>query len=104
MEGDGFPGSPYTSTADDDGSWSITLANDTLPDAEGPYSLELCSSTSGSGGARSGCLEADNVYFGDVILCSGQSNMERDVDYVYNSTAEVRWLSIQRFEGQQSPC
>ena len=88
LEGDGFPGSPYTTTTGDDGVWSIALANDTLAHGEGPYNLSLCASSTGTTSSR--CVTADDVYFGDVILCSGQSNMERDTSYIWNGTAEIQ--------------
>jgi len=56
---------PYTATADADGRWRINL-NPTA--AGGPYTLTLRGDKGNSA--------IGNVMFGDVYLCSGQSNME----------------------------
>jgi hypothetical protein len=82
----GFPGSPYTATADSSGEWFIALKADDSTDeaaAGGPYTLTLTGSKGGSP------VVAKDAVFGDVYLCTGQSNMEKTVSYSFNGTAEV---------------
>lgn len=83
----GFPGSPYTATADISGKWSIALKSDstvaTANAAGGSYTLTLTGSKGGSP------VVAKDVVFGDVYLCTGQSNMEKTVSYTFNGTAEI---------------
>lgn len=40
-------------------------------------------------GSESGAKSIKNVLFGDVFLCSGQSNMEFSVNGAFNATAEI---------------
>ena len=79
----GFPGSPYTATTTSSGEWAIALKPDSASTAAGPFTLTLTGSKSGSPVVASGVL------FGDVYLCTGQSNMEKTVSYMFNGTAEV---------------
>lgn len=59
--------SPYTTTTDANGKWSITLPP---LKAGGPYTLQIND------------IELKNILIGDVWLCSGQSNMELPVGRV----------------------
>lgn len=68
-----------STTVQDDGSWVINL-----PPREasaGPHTITLASSMS--------TVSIKNVAFGDVFLCSGQSNMEFAVAGAFNSDAEI---------------
>lgn len=60
-----FNGKKYSTTSGSDSHWSVRL--DPTP-AGGPYTISV---DTGSGAAT----QLTNVLFGDVILCSGQSNM-----------------------------
>ena len=80
----GLPGGKQMTEADGDGAWALEIYRDRGMDPEaaaGPYDLTLA--------AGDEQLFARDVYFGDVFLCSGQSNMERTVDYIINATAEL---------------
>ena len=59
-----FLGSTYTTSADDNGEWSIVL--DSL-ESGGPYSMHIDASNS---------ITINDILVGDVWICSGQSNME----------------------------
>ncbi len=72
-----FGGGQRTLRAADDGYWSVPIRP---RGAGGPYSLEV--SSAGQTETRS------NLMFGDVWLCSGQSNMEFPVNGVNNAAAE----------------
>jgi len=77
-----------STTVQDDGSWIMNL-----PPREasaGPHTLTF----SGSGSTSAVTLK--NVAFGDVFLCSGQSNMEFAVKGAFNSDAEIVNSSIIR--------
>lgn len=65
-----FSQKDYTATADKNGNWSILLPPQP---AGGPHHMTI------SGSNR---IEINNVLFGDVWLCSGQSNMELTMDRV----------------------
>ena len=58
------PVSTTTAVADADGNWQVKLPAMT---AGGPYTLRI---------EGSNTLELTNVLFGEVWVCSGQSNME----------------------------
>ena len=60
-----FGGNTETTTADGSGNWSVTLP---AMSAGGPYSMVI----RGEGGVYK---SYDNVYVGEVWVCSGQSNM-----------------------------
>jgi len=75
-----FNGKKYQTTSGSDSSYSFAL--DPTP-AGGPYTITLAS-TAGDVATLS------NVMFGDVWLCSGQSNMQMTVDSVFNWTQEVQ--------------
>ena len=59
-----WDGKAYSTTADKDGSWRLSLPT---PEAGGPYTLTI------SDGEE---LTLENVMVGELWLCSGQSNME----------------------------
>jgi len=60
-----FLGKTYRATADLSGAWRLSLDSNACG---GPYAMEIA-----DGAER---LLLDDVYVGDVWLCSGQSNME----------------------------
>uniref|UniRef100_A0A6B2L341 Sialate O-acetylesterase domain-containing protein n=1 Tax=Arcella intermedia TaxID=1963864 RepID=A0A6B2L341_9EUKA len=74
-----FNGQTYTSTADSTGQWSSYLP---ATPAGGPYTIKISSSA-----GQSALLE--DVLFGDVYVCGGQSNMQMTVHSVFNATAEI---------------
>lgn len=57
-------GSAYSSTSDETGKWTIIIPPQ---NAGGPYQINI--------EAGSDLLQYEDIYFGDVWLCSGQSNM-----------------------------
>ncbi len=71
-------GQEKNATADTDGNWNIRL--DPLKPG-GPYKLEAKTNSGQS-------LVIDNVLFGDVWLCSGQSNMEFKLSGAMNASEE----------------
>ncbi|MCE2401406.1 9-O-acetylesterase [Candidatus Poribacteria bacterium] len=66
-----------TTTADADGNWRIDLP---AMKAGGPYTLQVTGSNT---------LELTNVLFGEVWVCSGQSNMQWTVNASKDSAAEI---------------
>ena len=101
----GFPGVPYAATADASGAWSIQLKPDVASAATealaGQFTLTLSGAT---GGAK---VVATNVVFGDVYLCTGQSNMEKTVSYTWNGTAEIalaKHPQMRLFQRQSVAC
>jgi sialate O-acetylesterase len=67
-----FPDKEYKAQADAGGKWLVLLDSHS---PGGPYSMEI----SAVGDTASGTPEAiliKDIYYGDVWLCSGQSNME----------------------------
>jgi sialate O-acetylesterase len=65
-------------TSDAQGRWEIRTAP---TPAGGPYTLTVAA------GAQT--ITAKNVLFGDVWVCSGQSNMEMGIGAVNNAAAEI---------------
>jgi len=63
-----FKGKKYNTTTAQDGKWSIQLPSQK---AGGPYEMTLKASNT---------VLLKNILFGDVWLCSGQSNMELPMD------------------------
>ncbi|XP_064612448.1 sialate O-acetylesterase-like [Liolophura sinensis] len=63
---------------DKGGVWQVKLPAITHP---GPYVITASS--------PSGTIQLHDVVFGDVWICSGQSNMQFTVSMAYNSTAEI---------------
>ena len=99
-----FPGSPYQITADSRGAWTINWDGGNEDTSEGPYQLRL--SALDHSGALVNSIVAQDVWLGDVYLCSGQSNMERDVSYIDNSTAELANADqprIRLFQNDKTP-
>jgi len=72
-------GKSFDSTEDAEGYWRLELAP--MP-AGGPYTITL-NTTSGTS------TVLDDVLFGDVFFCGGQSNMQMTVDLAFNGTAEI---------------
>lgn len=73
-------GQTHTATAGSDGSWLATLNPVGVSSTE--YTLAVTDSQGGS-------VSLSNVLFGDVFLCSGQSNMQFTVSMVNNASAEI---------------
>ena len=71
------PISTTTVVADADGSWQVKLP---AMAAGGPYTLQIKGNNT---------LELTNVLFGEVWVCSGQSNMEWPVRASKDSEAEI---------------
>jgi sialate O-acetylesterase len=99
-----IPGSPYSVKASSDGSWSIQLKPDVAPGSltalDGRFSLTL----SGDSGPA---ITAKDVVWGDVYLCTGQSNMEKTVSYTFNATAEIaaaKHPNMRLFQRQTISC
>ena len=84
-------GNPYgkglsetlTTTAEVDGTWRQMLPP--VPASKTPYSFTFASSNSTSERAQ-----LDDVLFGEVFICGGQSNMEFALPAVANATFEVQ--------------
>ena len=72
-----FGGGERTIRADDEGYWSVPIRP---RGAGGPYSLEVSSARQTE--------TRRNLMFGDVWLCSGQSNMEFQLNGTNNAAAE----------------
>lgn len=62
-----------------DGYWTVSLP---ATEAGGPYTIAVADSNGDK-------LALENILFGDVYICSGQSNMQFTVDSAFNSTYEV---------------
>jgi len=60
-----FLGKTYKAQADGNGKWLVLLDSHK---PGGPYSMEIS--------GENGSISIKDIYFGDVWLCSGQSNME----------------------------
>lgn len=65
-----------------DGYWRVCLSQPIAP-ALGNHTVRFSGAPSGSTAVNKGVL------VGNVILCSGQSNMEKAVGYAFNATAEL---------------
>lgn len=63
--------------------WSVTL--DPVSD-EGPFDINV---TQPLANGTLVTITLDDILFGDVWLCSGQSNMELTVGDIYNGTEEI---------------
>jgi sialate O-acetylesterase len=66
-----------TATADKDGTWSVKLGPVA---AGGPHTLTIAGTTT---------VTLDDILFGDVWICSGQSNMEQGMQIVNNAKEEI---------------
>lgn len=76
--------SPVLSNAENNSIWSITL--DPQPE-EGPFQVQVHVKLS------NGTVETivlDDVLFGDVWICSGQSNMQFPVNGMFNASIEIQ--------------
>ena len=71
---------PITTTSNSAGNFSLTLPPH--PSSTTPHTLTLTSPTSPT-------VTLTDILFGDVFLCSGQSNMEFVLQDAFNATAEV---------------
>ncbi|PRP88031.1 hypothetical protein PROFUN_04459 [Planoprotostelium fungivorum] len=69
-----FNGRNGTATADATGAWNYSLP---ATSAGGPYTIKVYSGSSQQ--------QLTNVLFGDVILCSGQSNMQFTMSNIFDS-------------------
>lgn len=76
-----FEGTKYSGTAASDGLWRIELAP--MRASLQAYTLEFINSNNEK-------VSLEDVLFGDVFLCSGQSNMEYTVNNVINGAEEVQ--------------
>ncbi|WP_338841001.1 sialate O-acetylesterase [Flavobacterium ginsenosidimutans] len=72
-----FKGKKYNTTTAEDGKWSIQLP---LQKAGGPYEMTLKASNT---------IVLKNILFGDVWLCSGQSNMELSMDRLKDKYQDI---------------
>jgi hypothetical protein len=72
----------WNTTADAAGGWLITMAPQEAS-TDRTISIQFGASDSG----RTVVLE--NIAFGDVYFCSGQSNMEFSLNHAFNATAEI---------------
>ena len=69
----------YEATADNSGKWHVQL--DTIPTG-GPYTMKIS--------GRYNTIEIKNILVGDVWLCSGQSNMEFQLQRAQNAQKEIQ--------------
>jgi hypothetical protein len=72
-------GGPWKATAAANGSWAVAMD----PQAAGSGMTLTVSTTSG------GTQVLKNIAFGDVVLCSGQSNMGFSANLEFNASAEI---------------
>ncbi len=73
-----------TATADAQGRWQVKLA--ALP-AGGPHTLTASGPAAKDGSAQT--ISVKDILFGDVWICSGQSNMEMGIGNVLNAKQEI---------------
>ena len=71
-----FKQKEYKTTADNSGKWTITLPSQK---AGGPYSLIISGKNT---------IQLNDILFGDVWVCSGQSNMELTMERVRDKYAK----------------
>ncbi|MBB4804685.1 sialate O-acetylesterase [Flavobacterium nitrogenifigens] len=72
-----FKGKKYTTTTSEEGKWLIQLPSQK---AGGPYEITLKATNT---------IVLKNILFGDVWLCSGQSNMELPMDRLKEKYKDV---------------
>jgi len=80
-----FAGQTQTTTADNDGNWSVTL--DPLraePKQQGQPLVVKGDNT----------ITLENILIGEVWVCSGQSNMEQGMNMVDNAPAEIAGANL----------
>jgi sialate O-acetylesterase len=102
-----FGNTAYRAVADTEGNWSVALPPQK---AGGPYSIRIQASNT---------LTVNDVLFGDVWLCSGQSNMETPLSRLMTlfageieaySNPRIRYVKVPlayHFDGEQTdvpPC
>ena len=73
-------GVPYPTTADASGAFRLQLD---------PYQGPAVFNVTVTGSVSTNVITIRNVVYGDVILCSGQSNMNKPLSYVLNASAEI---------------
>ncbi|AEY66040.1 sialate O-acetylesterase [Clostridium sp. BNL1100] len=71
-------GNVFKCTAKSDGKWNCTIKPFS---AGGPYQLKVTGSSTAT---------VNDVYFGEIWLCSGQSNMAMQLPYCLNGDTEVQ--------------
>jgi sialate O-acetylesterase len=74
--------SPSPSNLLDESIWSVTLDAQT---EEGPFQINVTQISNGT----LANITLDDVLFGDVWVCSGQSNMELAVSQIFNASIEI---------------
>eukprot|EP00730_Choanoeca_flexa_P006135 TRINITY_DN12091_c0_g2_i3.p2 TRINITY_DN12091_c0_g2~~TRINITY_DN12091_c0_g2_i3.p2 ORF type:complete len:900 (+),score=153.83 TRINITY_DN12091_c0_g2_i3:3886-6585(+) len=73
----------FSAQADSGGAWVIQL------DPHIPKSADESFTVTVTGNATASAIVIQNVKYGEVFFCSGQSNMEVPVSYAYNYTQAV---------------
>ncbi len=76
-----FNGQKYSARANINGFWKIVLP--AMPPSLTAYSVSVSNN-------NNEIISLDDVLFGDVFLCSGQSNMEYTVNFAVGGTEEVQ--------------
>lgn len=101
-----FRGKTYGTKSDKRGFWNVKLAPET---AGGPYEMDIKCSTGEE-------LKLKDIYFGEVWLCSGQSNMQlpmerlaysfpKDITAPVNENIRVYTVPITySFDGEKKNC
>jgi len=76
----------YLSSNDlsDESIWSVTLD---VEMEEGPFQL-IATQKFSNGSEKT--IRLNDILFGDVWICSGQSNMEMSVQRIFNSSTEIK--------------
>ena len=75
--------STETANAQNESIWSVTL--DPVSD-EGPFDIHV---TQPLANGTNVTITLSDVLFGDVWICSGQSNMQLTVSMIYNGSVEI---------------
>jgi sialate O-acetylesterase len=89
-----FRGETKSSTADDDGRWSVYLSPG---EAGGPFQMSI---------KATNAITLSDILVGDVWIASGQSNMELAMKWVKNADAEIaaaQYPKIRIFMVKQRP-
>jgi sialate O-acetylesterase len=73
-------GASYNATSDAAGVWRVKLPS--MPPNATPQNISFTAPGETS-------IDIEDVLFGDVVLCSGQSNMALSIEMALNSTAEL---------------
>jgi len=71
-------GETYSTEANNNGEWTVTIPPQ---EAGGPYDISIL--------AGEKTVELSDIYFGDVWLCSGQSNMKMRLSETEEATEEI---------------